>query len=128
MRNWKTEISANAKCEQTQLSESRTELYTGTCLIPNTGRRLDGLELNNTCYNTGVQNIRKNVMSPSSNRVNIVPQQKFFENSMQIQKNKTIFIKPNFLKEIIDWIDLLNVSNRHTLYKGTLTQLIGTLS
>lgn len=36
---------------------------------------------------------------------------------MQIQKNKTIFIKPNFLKEIIDWIDLLNVSNRHTVQR-----------
>lgn len=56
---------------------SPTELYTGTCLIPNTGRRLDGLELNNTCYNTGVQKYQKTVMSPSSNRNDIVPQQKF---------------------------------------------------
>lgn len=126
-RNWKTEISANAKCEQTQLSESRTELYTGTCLIPNTGRRLDGLELNNTCYNTGVQNIRKNVMSPSSNHVNIVPQQKFLRTPCKFKKIKQ-YLSNQILKEIIDWIDLLNVSNRHTLYKGTLTQLIGTLS
>lgn len=55
---------------------SPTELYTGTCLIPNTGRRLDDLELNNTCYNTGVQKYQK-IMSPSSNRNDIVPQQKF---------------------------------------------------